>query len=153
MKSWRLIPLVVALVLLVAGCAGEICPPHDSYPEIERATHYDYRSGPDGRHGFVEPSGTWVERPSLAEFLKRAIAQRGRSGLVAEYGFRCSARTGEAACADCITCTRTVHTYRTSMSLLDGGCVHYGDIYVQAHVGPRADVWAQTYWKLWRDWK
>jgi len=144
--------LAVTLGPLVAGCYGTLCPSLDDYPEIQRATFYDYRSPPGGRSGHLQPFNTWVERPSLAAFLQRGIDQGGRTRLVSEYGFQCTSPS-EAACRDCLTCTRSVRTEQIYLMWTGApDCENTGEILVRAHIGPGSSVKAITYWRTWLKW-
>jgi hypothetical protein len=135
----------VLAALALSGCGGEGCP---DWSDLDRAADYKKAHDREGRSFRLDPLNAWVERPDLTAFLRKSAMTGGAEALVSKYQFRCEPNAAGANCADCYTCTRAIPKYYTSFTGLSGRCTSYGEILVQAYVGPGANVRAMTYWRI-----
>jgi hypothetical protein len=139
-------PLLVLGVLGVSACSLDCDPSKSSY---DTAVLYDK---PEGRP-YSLPLDTWTKNPKLEAFLRKVVEREGAGALAAKYNMRCSPQPTATGCPDCLACTKTSHDWRLGPAAFQIGftpiwkCVDYGEILVQADVGPGRHVSAMTYWK------
>lgn len=133
MKS---VPFVTALLLVLAGCSGGLCP---EASDLEEAARYYVRS----EGGYSKPLNTWVDNPKLEAFLRDALRRGGIQGLRVDHGLEC---TQHLSCADCWTCARTLPISEHEWVLSGPVCRRAGELLIHADIGPGPSVRAMTYW-------
>lgn len=142
---WKFLQHCASTLVLLAISAGTsacmiipICHPTD---EITADHAYRFSLNIGHPYGdYVEPANTWIDSATMADFLRDLIEKKGRQALVAERGFQCSPQPA-AECSDCLVCSRTVRNVRNHH------CENQGDMFIEAYVGPGANVRAMTYWR------
>jgi hypothetical protein len=95
------------------------------------------------------PHDAWTINPRLEGFLRNALKTEGFDSLTTKYGMQCVASRRDAGCQDCFTCRKSVKEWTLgSMALLPGfKCVDWGEVLVQADLGPGSSLKAVTYWR------
>jgi len=94
------------------------------------------------------PRDVWTTNPELEAFLRTVLQTEGAGALSAKYGLQCA--PSDSACVGCVTCRKTIKEWRMRIDQLPlpmYACVDYGEVLVQADVGPGSAVKAMTYWK------
>lgn len=97
------------------------------------------------------PGDAWREDGALEIFLRNRLKTQSVAAVAARYGLQCLPRDQAIGCSDCFTCRTTVKQWRFGQSIplpsLALKCVDYGEVLVQAEIGPHASVKAMTYWR------
>jgi hypothetical protein len=136
--------LLPTLTLLLSGCSLECSregQPMDVIA-LEQAV-----SRPE-----LGPRDMWKEDRSFEAFLRDALKTQSAAVVAARYGLQCLPRYQPAGCSDCVTCHTTVKQWRFGAApipipVMMLKCVDYGEVLVQAEIGPHSAVKAMTYWK------
>jgi hypothetical protein len=100
------------------------------------------------------PHDVWTPNPELEAFLRDALKAAGVRSLAAKYALQCLPPPLEAGCSDCATCRKTVKEWRMGsipppvpLYMPIWKCVDYGEVLVQADIGPGSSIKAMTYWQ------
>jgi hypothetical protein len=138
-------------VAALSGC-GFSCDPVKDFDknDLEKAASYPGAWG--GRRSL--PLDTWTRNPDLEAFLRDALKTENVGIIATRYGLQCLPAPQESGCNDCVTCRKTIREWRMGMAtpplpiyMEIFKCVDWGEVLVQATVGPGASVEAMTYWK------
>lgn len=135
---------LLPLILLLWGCSVGECA-RERTPdavEFEQALALPEFGPPDA----------WKEDGSLEIFLRRALKTQSVAAVAARYGLQCLPRDEPSGCNDCFICRTTVKQWRFGqmpipLPVLAIKCVDYGEVLVQAEIGPQSSIKAMTYWK------
>jgi hypothetical protein len=118
--------------------------------EFESEALYPQARGGDA----TLPPDTWTRNPSLEAFIGKALKIEGLSALAAKYALQCVPTEGRAGCSDCFTCRKTFRDWRVGFRtppipiyIEIAKCIDYGQVRVEATIGPGVAVEAMTYWK------
>lgn len=144
----RRISTTTAFPLLLGSAALSGCAPLECFkkkpPDIEA---FELVVG-----NRLRPVGTWNEDRELEDFLRNALKTQSATTVAARYGLQCMPRDQAIGCSDCFTCRGSVWQWRLGgmsipLPVLALKCVDYGEVLVQAEIGPQSSVRAMTYWK------
>ena len=144
------------LVLLLgvgalSGC-GFSCDPVKDFDKNDLEKAASYPEGWGGRRSL--PVDTWTRNPDLEAFLRAALKTENVGTIATKYGMQCLPASQGSGCDDCFACRKTVREWRMGMAtppipiyMEVFKCVDYGEVLVQAAIGPGQTVTAMTYWK------
>jgi hypothetical protein len=147
---------LTGLVLLLGACALQACSAgcdlnkDFSLNDFEKAASYPAaRGGPATLH-----LDAWTRNPGLETFIGNALKTEDVSTLAVKYSLQCLPTEGRADCTDCFTCRKTFREWRMDFRtppipiyIEIAKCVDYGEVLVQAMIGPGPAFKAMTYWK------
>jgi hypothetical protein len=135
---------LLPLILLLSGCSLGECA-HERTPD---AVKFEQALAlPE-----LGPGDVWREDGSLEIFLRHALKTQSVAAVAARYGLQCLARDEASGCNDCFTCRTSVKQLRfgqmsVPLPVLALKCVDYGEVLVQAEIGPQSSVKVMAYWK------
>jgi hypothetical protein len=144
------------LVLLLGICALQACSAGcDLDKDIDKNDFEKEALYPQARGGdAMLPLDTWTRNPSLEAFIGKSLKTDDVRTLAAKYALQCLLTESRAGCADCFTCRKTFRDWGWSLRtppipiyIEIAKCIDYGQMFVEATIGPGPAVKAMTYWK------
>jgi len=140
----------IGVCMLQACSAGCDLGKDTKRNDFEREAMYPQARGGDA----TLPLDTWTRNPSLEAFIGRALKTEGLSAIAAKYALQCFPAEGRAGCSDCFTCRKAFRDWRIEFRtppvpiyIEIAKCSDYGEVLVEATIGPGSAVQAMTYWK------
>lgn len=138
---------MIALLQLLGGAALSGCALEclkERPPDTEA-----FENAVGNPHG---PPDKWREDRDLEIFLRDALKTQSATAIAARYGLQCLPRDQAIGCSDCFTCRASVRQWQLGaksipLPVLAIKCVDYGEVLVQAEIGPQSSVKAMSYWK------
>ena len=147
---------LMGLVLLLGACVLQACSPgcdlskDPNLNDFKRAALYPQALG----SAEALPIDTWTRNPDLEAFFGKALKTDDLRTLAAKYELQCLPTESRAACSDCFTCRTAFRDWRIDFRappipiyIEIAKCTDYGQVLVEATVGPGPAVAAMTYWQ------
>jgi hypothetical protein len=144
----------IALAIAFALPACSLNCPFNNNP-LTPSLQYPARYEKPGGWVYLLPLDTWTRNPAVERELRTGLRAHGIASLTDKYHMQCVPRASETGCIDCFACRLTFHDWRVDMTSAVpflyfpvSSCVDYGEIRLQAEIGPGSSVSAMTYWQM-----
>lgn len=147
---------IPGLTLLLGVCTLQACSAGcDLGKDTKRSEFESEALYPQARGGDATlPPDTWTRNPGLEAFIGKALKIEGLSALAAKFALQCFPTEGRAGCSDCFTCRKAFRDWRIEFRtppvpiyIEIAKCADFGEVLVEATIGPGPEVQAMTYWK------